>query len=313
MNIKDTITSSVAKATFGMKKCSPEIFIVAGIAGSITAAILACKATTKIDDILDESKEAIESIHDAEKDPNLAESYSDKEIKKNLTVVYVHTGLKLAKLYGPSIVLGVASLSCIVASNNILKKRNLALMAAYATVDNSLKDYRKGVIERFGQEVDKELATGVRTKTVDEKTVDEKGKETVAKKDYKYFDHERYSGYARIFDETNTNYTKDPYLNMKFLHDQEHYANDKFRCQGYLFLNDVYEMLGFPLVPEGQIVGWVLNETNASYSENVIDFGIWNMHSAENVAFINGEEKAVVLDFNVDGVIYDTFPRYSRT
>ena len=85
MNIKDTITRSVAKATFGMKKCSPEIFIVAGIAGSITAAILACKATTKLDDILDESKDEIQSIHDAEKDPNLAESYSEKEIKKNLS------------------------------------------------------------------------------------------------------------------------------------------------------------------------------------------------------------------------------------
>lgn len=313
MNLKNTITNSVAKATFGMKKYSPEIFIVAGIAGSITAAVMACKATTKLDDVLDTSKDEIAKIHDMEKNPNLAETYSDKEIKKNLTVAYVHTGIDLAKLYGPSIILGVASLSCIVASNNILRKRNLALMAAYATVDNSLKDYRKSVIERFGQEVDKELATGVRTKTVDEKTVDEKGKETVAKKDYKYFDHERYSGYARIFDETNTNYTRDPYLNMKFLRDQEHYANDKFRCQGYLFLNDVYEMLGFPLVPEGQIVGWVLDETNAAYSENVIDFGIWNMHSAENVAFINGEEKAVILDFNVDGVIYDTFPRYSRT
>ena len=93
----------------------------------------------------------------------------------------------------------------------------------------------------------------------------------------------------------------------------QQFANDKLRSQGYLFLNDVYEMLGFPLVPEGQVVGWVLDESNASYSENVIDFGIWDMHSVENVAFINGEEKAVVLDFNVDGVIYDTFPKYSRT
>ena len=164
MNIKDTITRSIAKATFGMKKCSPEIFIVAGIAGSITAAVMACKATTKLDDVLDTSKDEIAKIHDMEKNPNLAETYSDKEIKKNLTVTYVHTGIELAKLYGPSIILGAASLSCIVASNNILRKRNLALVAAYATVDNSLKDYRKSVIECFGQDVDKELATGGRIK-----------------------------------------------------------------------------------------------------------------------------------------------------
>ena len=59
--------------------------------------------------------------------------------KKDLVIIYAKTGFELAKLYAPSVLLGVASITSILASNNILRKRNVALTAAYATLDKCFK------------------------------------------------------------------------------------------------------------------------------------------------------------------------------
>lgn len=313
MSIKESLAKTATKVGFSLKKYSPEIFIVVGIAGTVTSAILACKATTKIDTILDDTKEKIDAINTTANNPDMAEKYSEEDRKKDLCIVYVQSGVRFFKLYSPSILLGIASLSCVIASNQILKKRNVALMAAYATLDGSFKDYRKRVVKRFGEEVDKDIRAGIEEKTVEEKTIDENGKEKVEKKSYRYMNPEAYSGFARIFDETNANFDRDPYLNLEFLKQQERFANDKLHSKGYLFLNEVYHMLGFNEIPAGQTVGWVLNDKEDSDTDNFVDFGIWNIHDPKMVEFINGEEKAVILDFNIDGVILDTFPKFARS
>ena len=48
------------------------------------------------------------------------------------------------------------------------------------------------------------------------------------------------------------------------------------------------------------VVGWVLGN-----GDNCIDFGIWDSANEKARDFVNGREGAILLDFNVDGVIYD--------
>ena len=151
------ITHSYNKAIFQLKKHSPEILILAGVAGTVVSAVMACKATTKIGEILDESKETIDAIHEAQKNEALSEKYPENVAQRDLAIVYIQTGVKLAKLYAPSVILGTLSITSILASNNILRKRNVALAAAYATVDKGFKEYRSRVVENFGEEVDQQL------------------------------------------------------------------------------------------------------------------------------------------------------------
>lgn len=145
------VSSTFRKATIKLKKHSPEILIAAGVVGTVASTVIACKATTKLSSILDESKENIETIHKCMDDENIADRYSKDDAKKDLTIVYAQTSIKVARLYAPAVALGVISITGIVASNRILHKRNVALAAAYATVDKSFKEYNSNYLWKESQ------------------------------------------------------------------------------------------------------------------------------------------------------------------
>lgn len=303
-SIMTTLTRSLSRSGLKLKKHSPEILLVAGIVGAVTSAVMACKATLKANDIVEESRTQIDTIHEVSENPEMAEKYSEEDKKKDLAIVYTQTAVKFIKLYGPSVLLGVASLGCMVGSNRILNKRNVALAAAYATVDKGFKEYRGRVIERFGKELDKELRYNIKAQEFEKVTVDDNGNETVTTETVEVADPNHYSPYAIIFDDGNTGWDKDPELTKFFLIQQQNYANDLLKSRGHLFLNEVYDMLGAKRTKAGAQVGWVYDEKNTS-GDNFVDFGIFDINNPKARDFVNGYERVIILDFNVDGVILD--------
>lgn len=303
--MKINVKTAAKKAMFNVKKHSPEILIVAGIAGVVTSAVMACKATMKVNEVLAETKENINKVHDVMADQGISEKeYSKEDSARDLAIIYGKAGAKLAKLYGPAIALGGLSLTAIVCSNNILRKRNVALAAAYTAIDTSYKQYRSRVIEKFGENVDREMKYGIKAVQIEEKTVDENGKKKTVKKTVEVVNPYDYSDYARFFDVGNPNWEKDSEYNLMFLKRQQAYANDKLKANGYLFLNEVYDMLGIPKSKAGQVVGWIYDPENGS-GDNYVDFGIYNVNREAARDFVNGYERTILLDFNVDGNIWE--------
>lgn len=301
----EKMSRNLGKVKLGFIKHSPEILISAGVVGVVASAVLACKATTKLDSIVSQTKKDVEQIKYAAEHPEeLPEKYTKEDSKKDLAIVYTRTGLKLAKLYAPAVTLGVLSISCILASNNIMRKRNVALAAAYTTVDRSFKDYRNRVVERFGEELDKELKYNLKNAEVEETIVDEKGKEKTVKKTVTVANANDYSEYARFYDDGCEGWMKDSEHNLWYLKQQQNYANDLLRTRGYLFLNEVYDMLGIPRTKAGQVVGWFYDEKDPNH-DNFVDFGIFDITKESARDFVNGYERTILLDFNVDGPIID--------
>lgn len=293
------------RAGLKLKKHSPEILLAAGVIGGVASAVMACKATLKVHDVLNEAKENLDAIHECVEHPeDLKEEYTPEDSKRDTAIVYTQTGIKLAKLYGPAVMLGAASITCILASNNIIHKRNVALAAAYSTLDKSFKEYRGRVVERFGKDLDRELKYNIKAVEVEEKIVDENGNESTITKTIEVANPHEYSDYARVFDESCTGWEKDAEMNLYFIKQVQNWANDKLKSESYLFLNDVYEALGFQKTKAGQIVGWVYDEKHP-VGDNYVDFGIYNIYSEPKRAFINGYERNIILDFNVDGSILD--------
>ena len=288
----------------GVQKHSPEILAGVGVVGTVASAVMACKATLKLNDILDECKETRDKIKNASENPKYEDRYSPEDAKKDLTINYTQTVVKIAKLYAPSVILGSASLGCLLASNDILRKRNAALSAAYMTVDKSFKEYRNRVAERFGDEVEKEIRYNIKAQELETTVANEDGSETVVKEEVKVMDPNLYSDYARFFDEANPNWQNDPEYNLMFLKAQQQYANDLLRSRGRLFLNEVYDMLGIDRSKAGQVVGWTYNPQNPT-GDNFVDFGIYDMSKERVRAFVNGYEPNILLDFNVDGNVWD--------
>lgn len=305
--LMNNVTRSLHKVGFKFKKHSPEILVAVGIVGTVASVVMACKATLKVNDILDESKEIIDNIHEGveqEKHTVDGELYTQEDANKDLVIVYAQTGWKLTKLYGPAVVVGALSIGCMLAANNILRKRNVALAAAFTAVDTSFKEYRGRVIERFGKEMDRELRYNIKAKEIEERVVDEDGNETVVKTTVQVMDPNVHSIYSIIFDDGNLGWCKNAELNKVFLIQQQEAANWRLRKEGYLFLNDVYEMLGAPKTAYGQLAGWVWTEDSTA-GDNFVDFGMFDIHNEGARDFINLREKSIVLDFNCLGNILE--------
>ena len=307
-DIMASVSRSLHKVSFKFKKHSPEILVVAGVVGIVTSTIMACKATTKVSEIVDETKETIDTIHDCVGKglhTSDGEEYTQETANKDLAIVYAQTGWKFVKLYGPSVVLGVASIGCMVGSNRILRKRNIALAAAFKAVDTSFKEYRGRVIDRFGKEMDRELRFGIKAKEIEETVVDENGNETTVTKTVEVADpNVAHSIYSVVWCEGNTGWTRNAELNKVFLIQTQNAANDKLRLNGILTLNEVYDMLGVPRTAYGQIAGWVYTEDD-SVGDGYVDFGIFNPNNPKACDFINGYEKSIILDFNCIGNILE--------
>lgn len=297
--IMKSVNGVTSKAVMKLKKHSPEILVVAGIAGTVVSAVLACKATTKVAEILDETKGTLDTIHDGMETGAInGQKYTTEDGKKDTVVVYAQTGMKLAKLYGPAIILGTLSITSILASNNILRKRNVALGAAYAAIDKSFKEYRGRVIERFGEQVDTELKYGIKAKKFEEIEVDpETGKEKKVKKTVMVADPNLQSDYAVYFDSKSRNYETNPDYNRMFLKAQQAFANDKLQTRGHLFLNEVLDDLDLPRTPAGQIVGWTKDGPDGYVNFRIVE--------VERETEDGRHEPALLLDFNVEGNIWE--------
>lgn len=310
-------TRAFHKAGFQLKKHSPEILVVAGVVGTVASAVMACKATTKVNFVLEETKSQVDVIHAATEKGEVAQllengevgmvPYSAEDSKKDLAIVYTQTGLKLAKLYGPAVILGAVSIAGILAGHNILRKRNLALAAAYTAVDTGFKQYRGRVVERFGDKLDKELLYNIKAKEIEETVVNEDGTETTVTKTVEVADPiTAMSPYTFCFDETSSCWERDAEDNKFFLLRQQQHANEVLQSKGYIFLNEVLDMVGIPRCRAGQTVGWIYDKNNP-IGDNCVDFGILNIRSEANRAFMNGLEKSIWLNFNVDGDILNHF------
>lgn len=297
--ILKSVNGVTSKAIMKLKKHSPEILVVAGIAGTVVSAVLACKATTKVAEILDETKGTLDTIHEGMETGAInGQEYTNDDGKKDTVVVYAQTGMKLAKLYGPAIILGTLSITSILASNNILRKRNVALGAAYAAIDKSFKEYRGRVIERFGDQVDTELKYGIKAKKFEEIEVDpETGKEKKVKKTVMVADPNLQSDYAVYFDSKSRNYETNPDYNRMFLKAQQAFANDKLQTRGHLFLNEVLDDLDLPRTPAGQIVGWTKDGPDGYVNFRIVE--------VERETEDGRHEPALLLDFNVEGNIWE--------
>lgn len=297
--IMKSVNGVASKTVMKLKKHSPEILVVAGIAGTVVSAVLACKATTKVAEILDETKGTLDTIHEGMETGAInGQEYTTEDGKKDTVVVYAQTGMKLAKLYAPAIILGTLSITSILASNNILRKRNVALGAAYAAIDKSFKEYRGRVIERFGEQVDTELKYGIKAKKFEEIEVDpETGKEKKVKKTEMVADPNLQSDYAVYFDSKSRNYETNPDYNRMFLKAQQAFANDKLQTRGHLFLNEVLDDLDLPRTPAGQIVGWTKDGPDGYVNFRIVE--------VERETEDGRHEPALLLDFNVEGNIWE--------
>jgi len=302
--IGTAISRKASKAVLTTKKNSPVLLLVAGGASLITGTVLACKETLRLPEMIDDAKKQIESFENAiNEHPELEGKYTDKDVAHDKTVVISQTAVKVVKNYIPAIGFIALGFVCILASYKIMNKRNVALTAAYNALKGSYDAYRKRVREKYGDEEDKNLFFGIEEAEKKLESLTDKEREEM--KNDKKTGAPWYSEYAKFFDESSPKWDKSPEYNKAYLIHQQSIFNEKLNRRGHVFLNEVYDALGIDMTEAGALVGWQKN----GKGDGFIDFGLTSPENWGNRRCINGLENIWLLDFNVDGVIYDKLGR----
>lgn len=309
-----------------VKEKSPEILIGVGIVAIGAGIFLACKATLKIDrekaEIEAEINEAVESAKDKmeEIDEGVESdtlSYDEQDAAQDKAIVYGRTAKsvmasswRVVKAYAPAAGCIVLGFVCIIFSHKIMQDRETTLLAAYTALDSAFKIYRARVVEEGGKEMDARFLYGTKTEMKEVKRVNpETGLEETVIETEEVPDYPLGSPYARIYDKAHSACYQDAdpnnAWNETYLKQLQEQANQLLNRRGYVFLNEVYDMLCLTKTPEGQYVGWIKDNPDG---DGYIDFGITLAY--EDPRFKDFIEKKklrrkLVLDFNVDGVIID--------
>jgi hypothetical protein len=294
--IKNAITSRAGRQILLGKKYSPQVLFAVGAVGFVGTVVLAARATLKLDEILEQHEKTNNDITNLHAKVN-GDAYSDEDARKDRITLVVKTSLSIAKLYAPALVAGSVSIAALTGSHFILNSRNAALSAAYAALDKGYRHYRDRVVAELGVEKDRDFATELDYTEVEEVKADGKIKKTNVATGVKGL-----SPYSVIFDEGNKNWQRPDHYNSMFLRSQQNWANDLLNARGHVLLNDVYDMLGFPRTKAGCVVGWVKNPDRG---DGYISFGVFEGDVFMGKNFVQGDERSIILDFNVDGPVYD--------
>lgn len=296
--MKLNMQKMVKSCAIVLRQKLPQILVYGGCVGVVIGGVKACCDSMAMPELLDDHKERVEKVH-----KNHQDEPDSKEEKRELVTAYATTGAEIVKLYAVSVSIEAVSIISILAGNNVLRKRNLALAAACSEITASFNTYRGKVVEKYGQAADDELRFGITQAKIEETVVDEDGKTKKVKKtvdvmnglpsDYaRYFAH----GEARGW-EQNDNY------NELFLKGQQNAANHILYTNKILFLNDIYDMLGIDRSISGQAVGWIMDE-DSEESDCHVDLRFRKVYR-ESADAENGYESVWLIDPNVDGPILD--------
>jgi hypothetical protein len=288
--IKNAVTSKAGRQILLTKKHSPTIMFVGGVVGVAGTVVLACRATLKVEEVLDDSdKKRLQIKH------MVHPEYSERDRKKDGLYLSIQTMAKITRLYAPAAGLGVISVAALTGSHVVLTRRNVAVTAAYKAVEEGFAQYRERVAANLGEEKEREIYRGVGTVDIH----DTKAGKVEAKKFINPGGGPP-SMYAKFFDHNNKNWSPLPEYNMLFLRANQNYANQRLHARGHVLLNDIYDELGMERTKAGCVVGWVLGN-----GDDYIDFGVFDTNANDSFYdFVHGDE-GIWLDFNVDGVVYE--------
>ena len=291
------------KAAFQIAKKSPELCVIFGGAAVVAGFVLIAKAAPRAA----ETTKGFHIVLDELKQESEEKELSKKEVQKMVRNEALQYGLEMVKIAGPAVGIELLGLASIGVGFGILKKRSLQYLAAYNAVSAGFRKYRDRVIAEQGEDADLYFLTGAKKHKILEMVENPDG--TVSEVETEDLVLEEGTDttegvvYGRFFDEVNNpgnNWTKDPLINAAFLNHMEILANTLLETRGFLYLNEVYGLIGYEPTWYGGIVGWLRDGSlNGIPVAGKVDFRVKELREKKP------RERSYFLDFNCDGVITD--------
>lgn len=215
------VTKIVLKSSRFLKKNASTILTCVAAGGVVVTAVTAVKATP----------EAMRRIDEAEEEKG--EDLTRFEVVKVAAPVYV-----------PSVLFGVSTIACVFGANVLNHRQQAYLVSAYAFADSAHKDYRRKLVELYGEEADENIRTALAM---------EKREEGLA----------AYApGLCPLVDDSDKKLFYDEFLGKYFeasmseVLNAEFHFNRNFAIGGCVSMEDWYNFLGLEAPEWSTALGW---------------------------------------------------------
>ena len=138
-----------AKASKFFVKHGPKIMSVGGGLMAIGGAVMACEATTHADEVIERHKQKMAKIAEAKRISDEAGDggFTEKDVKKSKAGVYFETAVDFAKLYGPSVAVGLSGVGMMQAAFQISEHRGAQTLAALSALDQAYNELLANNVE----------------------------------------------------------------------------------------------------------------------------------------------------------------------
>lgn len=295
-----SITTAFYTGVARISKHAPTILSVTASAGVIATGYLAWKAGTRFEDVegrdWDRRKECLRNA-------DIIPDEDVPKIERKNRILFI---LDTIRTVAPAAIVGAATITMIYFSNSISKKRLAAMGAAYATLQTAFDGYKRTMVEALGKEsVDKILKPKLPNvgKSAEEILSSDNKSDAANVSDAVVNSLKALSPYARIIaEESSTCWDPNEDYTSQNLAAVQLWANRRLERKGHLFLNEVFDQLGLSRTREGAVVGWLKNGEGDGYvSFGEFDASIYRVPS-DDYARVDSN---FIVDFNVDGVIWD--------
>ena len=209
---------------------STTILTCVGSAGVIATAVLSAKATPKALQLIENAKE-----------------------EKGEELTKLETVKAAAPVYIPAALVGASTIACVVGAQVLNKRKQAALMSAYALLDNSYKEYKKKVKELYGEEADKNVKN-------------ELAKDKYEKQEIKVSEN---PGMQLFYDEYSGRYFEST---LETVLKAEYHINRLIATDYAAYLNEFYDLLGIDTVDYGDHIGWSIGQLSDTYWVSWVEF-----------------------------------------
>lgn len=215
-----------------IRKAAPAVLAGLGAIGVVATAVAAAKAAPKAETLIRADSEL---NHDG--DP---EAYTKKEAV-----------ISAWKCYIPTVIIGTATITCIISSNLLTRKQQAALTGAYVMASKQLQDYRSKAKELYGEDADKKIMDAIVTEKAKDITLYSPGMMGNPTLDFgDLSDPEKKRTFYDCMSERYFESTISRVLQA------EYHLNRNFILGGGVCVNDLYDFLGIDRMEDGGLLGW---------------------------------------------------------
>lgn len=300
-NIGNSMTRFGKRLMFETKRKSPEICVAGAIIFGAGALVMTFVAARKMDKALEEPKAIINTA----KSKEISEKYTEEDKQHDITLGTVQLVWEGVKLFAPSALMALGSCACVLISHRKLSRRNAELAAANGILAKQVASLTKSLEDKVGKDEAYRLKYEDKLEEVEETVMDENGEEKTVKVKKPKAGYEA-DDLGRFFDEISSEWKKDPQYNFMTLRNIMFEFQERLKRDGVVFLNDIYERLGYEKTQAGYQYGWVYRK--GVDPTTVISFGpVVGDREKEN-QMVRENQRYIWLEFNCERIEWEKTP-----